>query len=112
MVVGREQSVCVGGALTFSAAHSAPLLRREGLPALPPAPPCFLVAMETLIPVINKLQEIFNTVGAEIIQLPQIVVVGSQVRSCISYSPSLGLGSCFSPKGFLPQNDFRKRPSW
>lgn len=36
--------------------------------------------METLIPTINRLQEVFLTVGAEIIQLPQIVVVGSQVR--------------------------------
>lgn len=36
--------------------------------------------MEALIPVINKLQDVFNTVGADAIQLPQIVVVGSQVR--------------------------------
>lgn len=35
--------------------------------------------METLIATINRLQEVFLTVGAEIIQLPQIVVVGSQV---------------------------------
>jgi dynamin 1-like protein len=35
--------------------------------------------MEQLIPVINKLQDVFNTVGAESIQLPQIVVVGAQV---------------------------------
>lgn len=35
--------------------------------------------METLIPVINKLQDVFNTVGSEILQLPQIVVIGSQV---------------------------------
>lgn len=35
--------------------------------------------METLIPVLNKLQDAFNTVGSESIQLPQIVVVGSQV---------------------------------
>ena len=35
--------------------------------------------MENLIPTINRLQEVFLTVGAEIIQLPQIVVVGSQV---------------------------------
>lgn len=35
--------------------------------------------METLIPTINRLQEVFLTVGTEIIQLPQIVVVGSQV---------------------------------
>lgn len=37
--------------------------------------------METLIPIINRLQEVFLTVGAEIIQLPQIVVVGSQVST-------------------------------
>ncbi|KAK1341267.1 hypothetical protein QTO34_017671 [Cnephaeus nilssonii] len=35
--------------------------------------------MEALIPVINKLQDVFNTVGADIIQLPQIVVVGTQL---------------------------------
>lgn len=39
--------------------------------------------MEALIPVINKLQDVFNTVGADIIQLPQIAVVGTQVWSCI-----------------------------
>ena len=37
--------------------------------------------MENLIPVINKLQDVFNTVGTDAIQLPQIVVVGAQVRS-------------------------------
>ena len=36
--------------------------------------------MESLIPTINRLQEVFLTVGAELIQLPQIVVVGSQVN--------------------------------
>jgi len=36
--------------------------------------------MESLIPVINKLQDVFNTVGTDSIQLPQIVVVGSQVE--------------------------------
>lgn len=35
--------------------------------------------MESLIPVINKLQDVFNTVGSETIQLPQIVVIGNQV---------------------------------
>ena len=43
---------------------------------------CFQVSvkMETLIPVINKLQDVFTSVGTESIQLPQIVVVGTQVR--------------------------------
>jgi hypothetical protein len=36
--------------------------------------------MDALIPILNKLQDVFNTVGSENIQLPQIVVVGSQVR--------------------------------
>ena len=40
--------------------------------------------MESLIPVINKLQDVFNTVGSDAIQLPQIVVVGSQVISLFS----------------------------
>lgn len=37
--------------------------------------------MEALIPVINKLQNVFNTVGAATIELPQIVVVGTQVSA-------------------------------
>ena len=37
--------------------------------------------MEGLIPVINKLQDVFNTVGSEVINLPQIVVIGNQVRA-------------------------------
>lgn len=41
--------------------------------------------MEALIPVINKLQDVFNSVGTEAIQLPQIVVVGAQVI-CLMFS--------------------------
>lgn len=41
--------------------------------------------MEALIPVINKLQDVFNTVGSDSIQLPQIVVLGSQVKDVWSY---------------------------
>jgi dynamin 1-like protein len=36
--------------------------------------------MDALIPVLNKLQDVFNTVGHESIHLPQIVVVGTQVK--------------------------------
>lgn len=49
-----------------------------------------LSEMEALIPVVNKLQDVFNTVGSDSIQLPQIVVLGSQVcdksmeSNCIS----------------------------
>ena len=35
--------------------------------------------MENLIPIINKLQDVFHTIGQEVIQLPQIVVLGSQL---------------------------------
>ena len=34
--------------------------------------------MEKLIPVINKLQDVFNAIGTDPLDLPQIVVVGSQ----------------------------------
>jgi len=34
--------------------------------------------MNDLIPLVNKLQDVFNTIGSEQIDLPQIVVVGSQ----------------------------------
>lgn len=40
--------------------------------------------MEALIPVINKLQDVFNTVGADAIQLPQIIVVGTQVSDFLT----------------------------
>lgn len=42
--------------------------------------------MEALIPVVNKLQDVFNTVGSDSIQLPQIVVLGSQVRNKVKKS--------------------------
>uniref|UniRef100_A0A8C4WTP8 Dynamin-1-like protein n=1 Tax=Gopherus evgoodei TaxID=1825980 RepID=A0A8C4WTP8_9SAUR len=54
-------------------------------------------AMETLIPVINKLQEIFNTVGAEVIQLPQIVVIGAQSSGKSSVLESI-VGRDFLPR--------------
>jgi dynamin 1-like protein len=34
--------------------------------------------MDQLIPVINKLQDVFGAIGQQNIDLPQIVVVGSQ----------------------------------
>ncbi|RXM33908.1 Dynamin-1-like protein [Acipenser ruthenus] len=54
--------------------------------------------MEALIPVINKLQQVFVTVGAELIQLPQIVVVGSQSSGKSSVLESL-VGQDFLPRG-------------
>ncbi|KAK3565807.1 hypothetical protein QTP86_015566 [Hemibagrus guttatus] len=54
--------------------------------------------METLIPIINRLQEVFLTVGTEIIQLPQIVVVGSQSSGKSSVLESL-VGRDFLPRG-------------
>jgi len=47
--------------------------------------------MEGLIPVINKLQDVFNTVGSETIQLPQIVVIGSQVRVICGQSTNISI---------------------
>lgn len=48
--------------------------------------------MEALIPVVNKLQDVFNTVGSDSIQLPQIVVLGSQV-SIAMYEKSMATPS-------------------
>ncbi|XP_015268420.1 PREDICTED: dynamin-1-like protein isoform X2 [Gekko japonicus] len=54
--------------------------------------------MEALIPVINKLQDVFNTVGTDIIQLPQIVVVGTQSSGKSSVLESL-VGRDLLPRG-------------
>ncbi len=42
--------------------------------------------LETLIPVLNKLQDVFNTIGSDTIQLPQIVVVGTQVHCYLLFN--------------------------
>jgi len=55
-------------------------------------------SMESLIPVINKLQDVFNTVGADAIQLPQIVIVGSQSSGKSSVIESL-VGRSILPRG-------------
>ena len=34
--------------------------------------------MEQLIPVVNKLQDVFGAIGQQTLDLPQITVVGSQ----------------------------------
>lgn len=34
--------------------------------------------MEQLIPIVNKLQDVFGAIGQDSIDLPQITVVGSQ----------------------------------
>lgn len=54
--------------------------------------------MEALIPVINKLQDVFNTVGSDAIQLPQVVVVGTQSSGKSSVIESL-VGRSFLPRG-------------
>ncbi|KAG7265488.1 hypothetical protein CRUP_035628 [Coryphaenoides rupestris] len=54
--------------------------------------------MEALIPVVNKLQDVFNTVGADIIQLPQIIVVGTQSSGKSSVLESL-VGRDLLPRG-------------
>ncbi|CAL1687976.1 unnamed protein product [Lasius platythorax] len=54
--------------------------------------------MEALIPVINKMQDVFNTVGATVLQLPQIVVLGTQSSGKSSVIESL-VGRSFLPRG-------------
>jgi len=54
--------------------------------------------MENLIPIINKLQDVFHTIGQEVIQLPQIVVLGSQSSGKSSVLEAL-VGHDFLPRG-------------
>ncbi|KAM8965019.1 dynamin-1-like protein isoform 1-T2 [Sarcophilus harrisii] len=54
--------------------------------------------MEALIPVIAKLQEVFGVVGKDIIQLPQIVIFGSQSSGKSSVLENI-VGRNFLPKG-------------
>lgn len=78
--------------------------------------------MEALIPVINKLQDVFNTIGTDAIQLPQIAVVGSQSSGKSSVIESI-VGRDFLPRGngivtrrplilqlvYVPKNDTQHR---
>ena len=54
--------------------------------------------MDQLIPVINRLQDAFAAVGTNPIDLPQIVVVGSQSSGKSSVLESF-VGKDFLPRG-------------
>jgi len=54
--------------------------------------------MDALLPIINKLQDIFNAIGSDAIQLPQIVVVGVQSSGKSSVLENI-VGQDFLPRG-------------
>ncbi len=54
--------------------------------------------MENLIPVVNKLQDVFGAIGNHSIDLPQIVVVGSQSSGKSSVLENI-VGRDFLPRG-------------
>lgn len=54
--------------------------------------------MDKLIPVINKLQDVFNSVGRESIELPQIAVIGTQSTGKSSVLENI-VGKDFLPRG-------------
>lgn len=54
--------------------------------------------MDRLIPVINKLQDVFKTVREGSLDLPQIVVIGSQSSGKSSLIESI-VGKEFLPRG-------------
>ena len=54
--------------------------------------------LEKLIPVVNQLQDVFNTIGKNNVELPQIVVVGSQSSGKSSVLEGI-VGKEFLPRG-------------
>ena len=54
--------------------------------------------MEQLIPVVNKLQDVFGAIGQQSVDLPQIVVVGSQSEGKSSVLEAV-VGRDFLPRG-------------
>ena len=54
--------------------------------------------MDQLNTVINKLQDVFNAVGAEVMNLPQITVIGSQSSGKSSVLENI-VGRDFLPRG-------------
>jgi dynamin 1-like protein len=77
--------------------------------------------MDRLIPIINKLQDIFITIGTDVnIDLPQIVVVGSQSSGKSSVLEAL-VGKDFLPRGsgivtrrplVLQLNNIKEEAEW
>jgi len=63
-------------------------------------------SMEVLLPVINKLQDVFAAMGAQPLDLPQIAVVGSQSAGKSSVLETL-VGKDFLPRG---HNIVTRRP--
>mmetsp|Transcript_2441 Transcript_2441/g.3374 ORF Transcript_2441/g.3374 Transcript_2441/m.3374 type:complete len:749 (-) Transcript_2441:107-2353(-) len=55
--------------------------------------------MDQLIPVVNKLQDVFAAIGQQTLDLPQIVVVGSQSAGKSSVLENI-VGRDFLPRGF------------
>lgn len=56
------------------------------------------VTMDQLIPIINKLQDVFSAIGQSPINLPQIVVIGSQSSGKSSVLENI-VGKDFLPRG-------------
>mmetsp|Transcript_7122 Transcript_7122/g.13147 ORF Transcript_7122/g.13147 Transcript_7122/m.13147 type:complete len:690 (-) Transcript_7122:181-2250(-) len=54
--------------------------------------------MQTLIPVLNKLQDVFSTMGTAPVELPQLVVIGSQSAGKSSVLENV-VGRDFLPRG-------------
>ncbi|RLN89525.1 hypothetical protein BBJ28_00020312, partial [Nothophytophthora sp. Chile5] len=54
--------------------------------------------MDQLIPIINKLQDVFSAIGQSPINLPQIVVIGSQSSGKSSVLENI-VGKDFLPRG-------------
>ena len=54
--------------------------------------------MDAVIPLINDLQNVFNTAGGDLVDLPQIIVVGCQSSGKSSVLEAI-VGRDFLPRG-------------
>lgn len=76
------------------------VLRIKGKMSMQPAQSLNQIVeeMNHLIPVINKLQDIFNATGTDVLDLPQIVAVGTQSSGKSSVIENI-IGCDFLPRG-------------
>jgi dynamin 1-like protein len=95
---GGFRGKVLGGSPSTKIRQNTKRERRDIVEAHPRIKALATMSMDQLIPVINKLQDVFNALGTDAIDLPQIVVVGSQSSGKSSVLENI-VGRDFLPRG-------------